>query len=473
MTVIRIFVFVFAAMCFSTSAYAVDDASIVYDLTHSVWGYLALGLFVLSYIFVVLEEKLRLRKSIPVMISAGLIWLMIVLLCRGTEYEPMVIESLRDHFLEYADLFFFLIVAMTYINAMLERGVFFVVRDRLINVGLSYRGLFWLTGTLSFFISPVADNLTTVMVMSTVLLAVGKNRPDFIGIGCINLVVAANAGGAFSPFGDITTLMVWQQGMLEFGDFSKLFLPALMNFLLPALVMSFAIPKGVPESIDHQHSQLKTGGAMILILFLLTILTAILFNAVLGIPAVFGMLMGLGYLNVYSYFLKLRLHQESMHLDEPSNIADNAEHFDMFRHMARAEWDTLFFFYGVILSVAGLGFLGYLNWVSITLYEDFGITEANILVGILSSVVDNIPVMFSVLTMQPIMDQTQWLLVTLTTGVGGSLLSIGSAAGVALMGQARGHYTFIRHLKWSPVIALGYFASIALHLWMQGALPIG
>ncbi|HDZ78658.1 MAG TPA: sodium:proton antiporter, partial [Gammaproteobacteria bacterium] len=137
--------------------------------------------------------------------------------------------------------------------------------------------------------------------------------------------------------------------------------------------------------------------------------------------------------------------------------------FDIFISMKRAEWDTLMFFYGVVLSVAGLGTLGYLALLSDALYTGLGPTWANILVGLVSAIVDNIPVMYAVLTMQPDMSQGQWLLVTLTAGVGGSLLSIGSAAGVALMGQARGDYTFFVHLRWSWAIGLGYIASIWVH----------
>ena len=143
--------------------------------------------------------------------------------------------------------------------------------------------------------------------------------------------------------------------------------------------------------------------------------------------------------------------------------------FDVFNKIARAEWDTLLFFYGVVMCVGGLGFLGYLAMVSEVMYTQWGATTANISVGILSSIVDNIPVMFAVLTMNPDMSTGQWLLVTLTAGVGGSLLSIGSAAGVALMGQARGKYTFFGHLRWTPVIALGYAASVQAHIWVNAA----
>ena len=154
-------------------------------------------------------------------------------------------------------------------------------------------------------------------------------------------------------------------------------------------------------------------------------------------------------------------------MQAPQETADPYE-FDIFDKIALAEWDTLFFFYGVILAVGGLGFIGYLGIISEALYGQLGVTTANVLVGVLSAVIDNIPVMFAVLTMEPQMPLVQWLLVTLTAGVGGSLLSIGSAAGVALMGQARGQYTFFSHLQWTPVIALGYAASIWVHLLING-----
>jgi Na+/H+ antiporter NhaD/arsenite permease-like protein len=137
--------------------------------------------------------------------------------------------------------------------------------------------------------------------------------------------------------------------------------------------------------------------------------------------------------------------------------------------LEKIEWDTLMFFYGVLMALGGLGALGYLAATSQVLYVSLGPTAANVLVGLLSAVIDNVPVMFAVLQMSPEMSLGQWLLVTLTTGVGGSLLSIGSAAGVALMGQARGIYTFGAHLRWTWAIALGYAASIAAHLWLNSA----
>ena len=462
-------VFISFAMSFNVvaSESGSSGSSSLLDLTLSPLGYIAIAIFVIAYVFVILEEQLHLRKSKPVLLAAGLIWILIAIAYQGQPDHTLVEQGIRHNFLEYAELFFFLLVAMTYINAMLERGVFDALRDYLVGKGLSYRGLFWLTGILAFFISPIADNLTTALVMCAVIMAVGKDKPEFIGLACINIVVAANAGGAFSPFGDITTLMVWQKGIVEFWTFFHLFLPSVVNFLIPAAIISFAIPSGKPKQEEGASAlRIKTGGLVIVALFLATIVTAISFHLVLHMPPVYGMMTGFAYLKIYSFFLKK---QSTNWEQEPDSSPGSTPHgsygkFDIFNKIAQAEWDTLFFFYGVIMAVGGLGFMGYLAVTSEFMYGQLGALNANILVGILSAIVDNIPVMFAVLTMNPEMSQTQWLLVTLTAGVGGSLLSIGSAAGVALMGQARGYYTFFGHLKWMPVIALGYAASIGVHL---------
>ncbi len=433
------------------------------DLTQHWVGFTAILIFSLAYVLVIFEEKLHLRKSKPVLLAAGIIWVLIAAVYQQHQQSDLVTTAIRHNFLEYAELFFFLLVAMTYINAMLERGVFDALRHWLIQRQLSYKALFWLTGVLAFFISPIADNLTTALIMCAVILAVGADKPTFVAPACVNIVVAANAGGAFSPFGDITTLMVWQKGIVEFSEFFTLFIPSVVNYILPAVFIQFSLPQGRPIAMEGETPVIKFGGMVMMGLFLLTIITAISFHTLLHLPPVFGMMTGLAYLKFYGYYLRRKAHSWVQGTDNPPGSTDNRYDFDVFSRIARAEWDTLFFFYGVIMAVGGLGFIGYLSLASQFFYGEFGATQANILVGILSALVDNIPVMFAVLTMEPEMSQHQWLLVTLTAGVGGSLLSIGSAAGVALMGQARGHYTFFSHLKWTPIIALGYGASIWVH----------
>jgi len=433
------------------------------NLTSSGVGYAALAIFVLAYFFVMAEEFTHLRKSKPVILAAGIIWAMIGIVYANNGMPHAAEQAVRHNLLEYSELMLFLLVAMTYINAMEERLVFDALRSWLIRKGFGFRQLFWLTGILAFFISPVADNLTTALLMCAVVMAVGGTNIKFIGVACINIVVAANAGGAFSPFGDITTLMVWQKGIVDFWGFFALFIPSAVNFLIPAAIMHFAIPDEKPTA-SSEVVEMKRGAKRIIFLFLLTIVTAVSFHNFIHLPPVIGMLTGLAYLQFFGFYIKKTQNQEA-----GARMGDVVP-FDVFNKIARAEWDTLLFFYGVVLCVGGLGFMGYLSMASEVMYNQWGATNANIAVGVLSAIVDNIPVMFAVLTMQPEMSQGQWLLVTLTAGVGGSLLSIGSAAGVALMGQARGKYTFFGHLKWAPVIALGYIASIYVHMWINSSM---
>lgn len=496
-------------------------------------GWLAIGIFVCAYLLVMAEEKLKLRKSKPVILAAGLIWALIGIAYALHGDTATAGSALRHTLAEYAELFLFVLVAMTYVNTMEERQVFDALRAWLVRLRLNLRAVFWATGLLAFFLSSLLDNLTTALVMGTVAITVGRGYPKFIALACINVVVAANAGGAFSPFGDITTLMVWQAGRATFWQFLALFVPSVVNWVVPAFFMSFAVEKAQPEVVG-ETLPIRRGGLVIVGLFGVTVATAVMFYNVLKLPPVLGMTTGLGMLQLYSYYLQrsrpmltpvqaagvahtadvgadereeveimrerrreaqaqqvAAAHGGSFRLEHGSSTglavsdlaipftldpptgekrhatvasSDYDGEFDIFDILRRAEWDTLMFFYGIILCVGGLAQLGYLAGLSGLLYGDFGPTIANIAVGVISSVVDNIPVMYAVLNMNPAMDLSQWLLVTLTAGVGGSMLSIGSAAGVALMGQSRGVYTFLSHLRWTWAIALGYAASIAVHL---------
>ncbi len=440
------------------------------ELTGSWYGVCALLLFVFAYATVMAEETLHLRKSKPVLVAAGMIWLLVALAYHGQGDTHTPVERFREYLLEYAELFLFLLAAMTFINTLEERQVFNALRAWLVARGFMLRTVYWLTGLLAFCISPIADNLTTTLLMAAVVMAVGRGNRCFLVVACINIVVAANAGGAFSPFGDITTLMVWQSGKVNFVNFFQLFLPAAVNWLVPALLMAPAVPKGRPEA-GREVVRVRQGGIVVMSLFLVTIGMAVSFHQVLHLPPVLGMMTGLGLLKFYGYQLKVASIRgpEGNAIRVPEARRGNGKPFDIFESVQRAEWDTLMFFYGVILCVGGLGTLGYLSALSGLMYNTVGPTWANIGVGLLSSVVDNIPVMFAVLKMNPDMGLRQWLLVTLTTGIGGSLLSIGSAAGVALMGQARGIYTFVAHLRWSWAIALGYVASIQAYLMLNRA----
>jgi len=440
------------------------------DLTGTSLGIVALVVFALAYAFVIAEEFTELRKSKPVVVAAGIIWMLVAIALRGNESGDAVHNALQHNLLEYSGLLLFLLAAMTYVNTLQERQVFDALRTWLVARKLSLRALFWITGLMAFFLSPILDNLTTALVMGAVVMSVGRGNTAFIATACVNIVVAANAGGAFSPFGDITTLMVWQKGVLSFFDFLDLFVPSLVNWLVPAACMHFAVPRTFPQW-DSVPVAVKEGGYVVVMLFAFTIAMTVALHQFLHLPPFLGMMTGLGLLQLYGYFLRHREVRDPTFAEDtlrvPSGTKLVRKPFDIFISMKRAEWDTLMFFYGVIVCVGGLAAFGYLSLLSQNSYATLGPTTSNILVGIASAIIDNIPIMFAVLTISPEMSDGHWLLVTLTAGVGGSLLSIGSAAGVALMGQARGIYTFFTHLKWSWAVALGYAASIWIHFLMN------
>lgn len=455
---------------------AAEGALEMRDMTGHWAGILSLVIFIAAYSLVIAEEVIHLRKSKPVIIAAGLIWVLAAIAFVQAGDTESAHVAVRHNLLEFVELFLFLLAAMTFINTLEERGVFDVLRVWLVTRGFSLRKVFWITGGLSFIMSPIADNLTTALLMAAVVVAVGGKNTRFVALACVHIVVAANAGGAFSPFGDITTLMVWQKGVVQFQEFFALFVPSLVNWLVTAVILGFAISKEHPEAITAQ-AELQHGAWVVVGLFIVTIVMAVSMHNVLHLPPVIGMMTGLGFLKLFGYYLARRdvriARDIEVQMVEDSALGVTAAHegekqqarqvFDIYGSLQRAEWDTLMFFYGVIMCVGGLGAFGYLAVGSELMYEGLGPTLSNVIVGFASAIVDNIPVMFAVLEMNPDMSHGQWLLVTLTAGVGGSMLSIGSAAGVAVMGTAKGVYTFFSHLKWSWAIVLGYLASIATH----------
>jgi Na+/H+ antiporter NhaD/arsenite permease-like protein len=440
------------------------------NLTTHWAGYGALILFVVAYMLAMIEEATDLRKSKPMVFAASLIWVLIAVVYTSGNMSEQAGIAFRASLEGYAELFLFIMVSMTYLNAMEDRGVFDSLRVWLLSKNFSYRQLFWITGIQAFFISSACNNLTTALLMGSVILAMGKDNRKFVTLACINVVVASNAGGSFSPFGDITTLLVWQKGVVPFGDFFSLLIPAIINFALPAAIMSFWIPTEKPAAVMEAQS-MKRGGLVIIGLFVLTIITSASFENFLSLPPAAGMMLGLTYLSFFSYYLQQTVGVQIYAVNDNPLTATEAKQensFDVFQKVANLEWDTLLFFYGVMVAVGGLSFIGYLTVASSHLYGAIEPTTANILVGIASAFVDNGTIMLAVLTMAPDISEGQWLLVTLTAGVGGSLLAVGSAAGVGLMGQAKGIYTFTQHLKWTPVIALGYAGSIFTHFLING-----
>jgi Na+/H+ antiporter NhaD/arsenite permease-like protein len=436
-------IFTMLLPCFSeaaVSASVIEHAKPL-NLTNHLIGYLSLVLFACAYLLAMLEEVTELRKSKPMVFAASIIWVLIAGVYANGGMSEQAGLAFRTSLEGYAELFLFILVSMTYLNAMEDRGVFESLRVWLLSKNFSYRQLFWITGFQAFFISSACNNLTTALLMGSVILAMGKGSPRFVTLSCINVVVAANAGGSFSPFGDITTLLVWQKGVVPFMDFFSLLIPAIVNFVVPAAIMHFLIPRKRPAAVMEAQA-MRRGGFVIIGLFALTIITATCFENFLSLPPAAGMMLGLTYLKFFSYYLQ-KTSADTVNYRHPATTlqgrdlseplqgikidhfgpmkwintpqvlalsdADEGQPFDVFDKVANLEWDTLLFFYGVMVAVGGLSFIGYLEITSLQLYGNMDPTVANILVGIASAFVDNGTIMLAVLTMAPDISQGQWL----------------------------------------------------------------
>jgi len=416
------------------------------NLTHTWVGITVLVLFIIGYILIAASEKLRMNKAKPALFLGTFSFLLIGIYfyLNHLDFTPLHHE-IKNLIEEIAEIYFFLFVAMTYIETLIERGVFDALRYKLVSKGYTYKQLFWITGALAFWLSPVADNLTTALILSTVLLTIDRKNIKFLVPGAINIVTAANAGGAWSPFGDITTLMAWTAGKGEFLDFLTLFPASFANWFVTAYLLSFFVPKGKPyfDAVKTPKVEIKKGGKVVIALGLFTIAIAVVTHILFHFPATWGMMFGLSLLLLYSLYHKIK----------------HKEHFNIFINMEKVENDTLLFFFGILSAVGALNFLGWLFYVT-KLYEVIGPTLANIGVGVVSAIIDNVPIMAAILKANPPMGLDQWLLVTLTVGIGGSLISFGSAAGVGVMGRMRGIYTFGSHMKYAWAVLLGYIVSI-------------
>lgn len=421
------------------------------NITMTWVGFACLFIFVIGYYFIAAEEKYGIDKAKPALFIGTFMFLLVAIYYAINGLSLDLVHTEAQHLiLEIAGIFFFLFVAMTYIESLIHMGVFDRLKYNLVSKGYSYRKLYWLTGILAFFLSPVADNLTTALILSTVLITIEKEKKEFLVPGAINIVVAANAGGAWSPFGDITTLMAWTAGKGTFTDFFYIFPSAVFGYLATAVILARFVPDTQPDfdATKEVKPKMHEGAKVVMALGIFTIFCAVMAHQVLHLPAMWGMLFGLSLLKLYAYSLKKKF---------------GSEHFNVFHSIAKIENNTLLFFFGILAAVGALYFIGWLGLAVVVYNPDvLGPTWSNIGVGFLSAIVDNVPVMSAVLKANPDMGLDQWMLVTLTAGVGGSLISFGSAAGVGVMGKLHGIYTFGSHMKYAWAILVGYIISVSV-----------
>lgn len=428
------------------------------DLSSHPFGWLLLTLFFVGYFFILKEDKYRLDKSKPALFTGTLMFMMIG---GFYAYNGLNLESYKNEIehlvFQIMQIFFFLFVSMTFIEALIERGVFNALKNRLITKGYTYEKLFWVTGFLSFFISPIADSLSTALVLSTVLVTLDQSNRSFLVPGAINIVVAANAGGAWIPFGDITTLMAWTANKGTFTDFLYLFPASFLGWLATALLLKHYLPEGNPSHPQHIdettiNTQILKGGKAIMAIGVLTIAISVVCKEIFELPPMWGMLFGLSVLQMYSYFLKVKHKQD----------------LNVYRSISKIENNTLLFLFGILAGVGALYYAGFLYYVFL-MYDRFDPTIVNISSGLLSAVVDNVPMMYAVLNAKAPLAQDQWMLLTLTVAIGGSLISFGSAAGVGVMGKMQGIYTFTSHMKLAWTVLAGYIVSILVwYVQFQG-----
>lgn len=420
------------------------------DLSTHPFGWMLLLIFFIGYYFIVREDKYHLDKSKPALFIGTFMFILIggFYAFYGLNFIPFKREITQLVY-EIAEIFFFLFVAMTFIEALIERGVFNALKGKLIAKGYSYRELFWITGFLAFFISPMAGNLATALILSTVLVTIERKNKAFLVPGAMNVVVAANAGGVWSPFGDITTLMAWTAHKANFADFLYLFPAAFIGWMVTAYLLVRYVPNLDPNNESDpkvaEKIEILKGGKVIVGIGIATIAISVIAKQVMQLPPMWGMLFGLSVLQLYTYRLKRRHKQD----------------VNIYKSISKVENNTLLFFFGILAAVGALYFAGFLGYVS-KLYDMYDPTYINIGVGFISAAINNVPVMSAVLKAKPAIDYAQWMLLTLSAGVGGSLISFGSTAGVGVMSKLHGIYTFSSHIKLAWTVLIGYMVSIAV-----------
>lgn len=418
------------------------------NLTNTWVWYICLFIFFVSYYFISREERYHLNKAKPALLAGTsmfiIIWIYFVLNWLDTNILRQETESL---IIEISEIFFFLLVAMTFIEVMVNRGVFEVLKRKLVYHWYSFRQLFWILGFLAFFISPLADNLTTSLILSTVAIHLTKD-PKIVVPMAINIVVASNAWWSWSPFWDITTLMVWSSWKAEFLQFLYIFPAAFLGWLLTSFLLSLYIPKDIKPELKNKilNLKLKSWAKKVIFLWLFTIFISVVIDQYFNIPAMWWMMFWLALLHLVHYHSK-KFHKEIG--------------FDIYKNMKKTELDTLLFFFGILSAIWALDFLWYLHYI-VVFYENIWFNAANIITGMLSSIVDNIPVTSAVLKSDIDMNLNDWLFMTMTVGIWWSLISFGSAAWVWVMSKMKGIYTFSSHMRYFHIIFLWYIASILI-----------
>lgn len=413
------------------------------------------AIFILGYAAIAFEHGIRINKSASALLTGVLCWTVYAL---SSAQPPAVTEQLTAHLGDLSGILFFLLGAMTVVELIDVHGGFSLLTDGIRQTGK--RKLLWTLALVAFFLSPLLDNLTTAIVMVSVMRKLVKADDDrllFAGA----LVIAANAGGAWSPIGDVTTTMLWIGGQITAGHIiTAVFLPALASLVVPVFLLSArlrgSLERPVADASDNCYRLTKTQQRTVLFSGLLILLLVPVFKTVTHLPPYMGILIGLGVLWVIT---------EIMHGSKPESERDS---LSVSRALQRIDSPSILFFLGILLGVAALQSTGVLSLLAQRLSSAFGNDSVVVLLlGLSSSVVDNVPLVAAAQGMYPLAqyptDHSFWAFLAYATGTGGSILIIGSAAGVAAMGlQNIRFFWYVKRIS-LPALA-GYAAGAGVYL---------
>jgi Na+/H+ antiporter NhaD/arsenite permease-like protein len=416
--------------------------------------------FVIGYICIALEHPLHINKSATALLLGTLMWVL------GVEYLPSAHDSLVEHLGEVAEILFFLMGAMTIVEIVDVHEGFRIITDKINTTKKT--SLLWIICIITFFMSAVLDNLTTSIVMIALLRKlIGEKKDRWFFAGMV--VLAANAGGAWSPIGDVTTIMLWIAGKISANHIiATTFLASLVSIIVPILVLSFTLkgnisrPEADPKnSYRVQLSNVERNG--IFFLGVGALIFVPIFKTITHLPPYLGMLGGLGVLWIVTGFMHKRRSESDLNRLSVNNI------------LSRIDTPSILFFLGILMAVNALQSCGQLAMLSASLdkipMEEPGkyylITS---IIGVLSSIVDNVPLVAGAMGMYSMdifpMDHYFWAFLAYAAGTGGSILIIGSAAGVAVMGMEK--IDFIWYLKKISWLALlGYIAGCATYIFQE------
>jgi Na+/H+ antiporter NhaD/arsenite permease-like protein len=420
-------------------------------------NFLIITVFVLGYIAITLEHNLKLNKAASALITGVLCWVVYVIF---ESDRHLINEQLTEHLGELSGILFFLLSAMTIVELIDSHDGFSIITEKITET--NKKKLVWIIGILTFFLSAILDNLTTTIVIVTLLRKMIQERKDrlyFAGI----VIIAANAGGAWSPIGDVTTTMLWIGGQVSASMIiMKLLIPSLVCLIVPLLIVTPVLRGNITKPVkvnDGKISNLSDLHKKLILLSGVGVLISVpVFKTLTGLPPYMGILLGLGILWVITEIIHAPRKEEEKY----SLSVVNA--------LRKIDTSTILFFLGILIAISTLQSAGILNKLAQVLTTSIGNEKIIVmLIGLLSAVVDNVPLVAAAQGMYSLnqfpQDHAFWEMLAYCAGTGGSALVIGSAAGVAAMGMEKiDFFWYLKHISW---LALAGFFSGFLILILQ------